>query len=226
MPTELTFALFKYGLLVLLWLFVWLAVMSLKRDVTVLSSKTGRQSRRHRRRRRRKNREWAASSAAADLAAAANMSATAVPTDAEASTSAAAADFLGGVAATGSANSLDGASSAQQVEAGYSMGQSGLHSGLQPTMLVVIDGPFVGTSASLSNTTITIGRAPTNTLVLEDEFASSHHAQIYRNASGQWILEDLGSTNGTTLNNQTVQGLTVLYPHQQVRIGATTFELR
>ena len=74
---------------------------------------------------------------------------------------------------------------------------------------------------------ITLGRAASNTVVLDDEFVSSHHARIYKDpASGQWAIEDLGSTNGTIVNQQRLNMPMLLPPRMPVRIGATTFELR
>ena len=64
-------------------------------------------------------------------------------------------------------------------------------------------------------------------MVLDDEFVSSHHARVYRDpASGQWAIEDLGSTNGTIVNDQRLVVPTILPARMPVRIGATTFELR
>ena len=96
-----------------------------------------------------------------------------------------------------------------------------------PTLLVIIDGPLAGTSVPLNSSVITLGRAASNTVVLDDEFVSSHHARIYKDpASGQWAIEDLGSTNGTIVNQQRLNMPMLLPPRMPVRIGATTFELR
>lgn len=96
-----------------------------------------------------------------------------------------------------------------------------------PTILVIIDGPLAGTTIPLSGGQITLGRAPGNTITLDDEFVSSHHARIFRDtATGQRGIEDLGSTNGTVVNNQKLTGATLLPARVPVRIGATTFELR
>jgi pSer/pThr/pTyr-binding forkhead associated (FHA) protein len=54
----------------------------------------------------------------------------------------------------------------------------------------------------LTDETITVGRAPDNTLVINDASVSSHHAQIAPGGEG-YILTDLGSTNGTRLNSTT-----------------------
>ena len=53
----------------------------------------------------------------------------------------------------------------------------------------------------LNEDTITVGRLPDNTIQIDDVSVSSHHAQLTRE-DGHYILEDLGSTNGTTLNGQ------------------------
>jgi adenylate cyclase len=63
----------------------------------------------------------------------------------------------------------------------------------------------------------TIGRGPQNTIVLADLSASSQHARLRRTASG-WALEDLKSTNGTTLNGQLVLAAP-LSAGDEVRIG-------
>lgn len=101
------------------------------------------------------------------------------------------------------------------------------HANAAPSLLVVIDGPLAGSSVPLTGETITLGRAPTNTVVLDDEFVSSHHARVYQDpASGSWVIEDLGSTNGTAVNQRHISEPTVLPARIPVRIGATTFELR
>ena len=88
-------------------------------------------------------------------------------------------------------------------------------------------GPLAGSSIPLNGEAITMGRSTSNTVVLDDEFVSSHHARIYPDAaSGQWVIEDLGSTNGTIVNDQRLSVPTILPPRMPVRIGATTFELR
>ena len=43
---------------------------------------------------------------------------------------------------------------------------------------------------------VTIGRAPTNTIVVKDERCSRNHAEVFQ-AAGQWQLRDLESRNGT-----------------------------
>ncbi|HSM58120.1 MAG TPA: Calx-beta domain-containing protein [Candidatus Sulfomarinibacteraceae bacterium] len=55
--------------------------------------------------------------------------------------------------------------------------------------------------ADLNAETITIGRAPDNDVVLEDGAVSAHHAVLSRNAQEGWLVKDLGSTNGSFLDN-------------------------
>ncbi len=94
-----------------------------------------------------------------------------------------------------------------------------------PRTLVVTAGPLTGTKITLSDQPILIGRADDSTLVLTDDFASSRHARL-TNRGGQWYVEDLGSTNGTYLDQQRVQGPLLVSPGQPIRIGQTALELR
>ena len=94
-----------------------------------------------------------------------------------------------------------------------------------PKTLVVTAGPLTGTKITLGDQPILIGRADDSTLVLTDDFASSRHARL-TNRSGQWYVEDLGSTNGTYLDQQRVQGPLLVAPGQPIRIGQTALELR
>ena len=94
-----------------------------------------------------------------------------------------------------------------------------------PRSLVVTAGPLTGTKITLGEQPILIGRADDSTLVLTDDFASSRHARL-TNRGGQWYVEDLGSTNGTYLDQQRVQGPLLVSPGQPIRIGQTVLELR
>jgi hypothetical protein len=94
-----------------------------------------------------------------------------------------------------------------------------------PRHLVVTAGPLSGTRITLGEQAILIGRADDSTLVLTDDFASSRHARL-TNRGGQWYVEDLGSTNGTYLDQQRVQGPLLVSPGQPIRIGQTVLELR
>lgn len=95
----------------------------------------------------------------------------------------------------------------------------------RPTRLVVSEGPLRGTTLPLTSSAILIGRAPSCTLVLDDDYSSSRHARIFPSGD-QWVLEDLGSTNGTFIGNQRVSAPTPLSPGTQVRIGQSVVELQ
>jgi pSer/pThr/pTyr-binding forkhead associated (FHA) protein len=94
-----------------------------------------------------------------------------------------------------------------------------------PSHLLVTAGALAGTSIGLNNQQITIGRANDATLVLNDDYASSRHARLFPQ-DGQWIVEDLGSTNGTYLDRQKVTQPTPVPPGVPIRIGKTVLELR
>jgi hypothetical protein len=94
-----------------------------------------------------------------------------------------------------------------------------------PSKLVVTGGSLGGTSVPLTNSTITIGRAADSTIVLDDDYASSHHARIYPR-DGMWLVEDLGSTNGTYVDRRKVDGPTPVQIGIPIRIGKTVLELR
>jgi len=95
-----------------------------------------------------------------------------------------------------------------------------------PTHLVVVEGSLQGTTVALQGQTITLGRAHDSTIVLDDDYASSRHARIYPDQTGQWTVEDLGSTNGTYLDRQRLTAPMPLQPGMPIRIGRTVIELR
>ncbi|MCF3179670.1 MULTISPECIES: FHA domain-containing protein [unclassified Streptomyces] len=95
-----------------------------------------------------------------------------------------------------------------------------------PTKLVVSEGTLTGTTVTLAGQTITLGRAHDSTIVLDDDYASSRHARIYPDRDGQWIVEDLGSTNGTYLDRTRLTTPTPIPPGAPIRIGKTVIELR
>jgi pSer/pThr/pTyr-binding forkhead associated (FHA) protein len=96
----------------------------------------------------------------------------------------------------------------------------------EPNKLVVTQGPIAGTTVDLAaSPMITIGRANDATLVVTDDYASSRHARMFAQ-DGQWIVEDLGSTNGTYLGRNKVTRPTPVPIGVPIRIGKTVFELR
>jgi pSer/pThr/pTyr-binding forkhead associated (FHA) protein len=95
-----------------------------------------------------------------------------------------------------------------------------------PTKLVISEGSLTGTTVALQGQTITLGRAHDSTIVLDDDYASSRHARIYPDQNGQWIVEDLGSTNGTYLDRNRLTSPTPIPLGAPIRIGKTVIELR
>jgi pSer/pThr/pTyr-binding forkhead associated (FHA) protein len=94
-----------------------------------------------------------------------------------------------------------------------------------PRYLIVTGGALSGMTIDLTDQQITMGRANDATLVLNDDYASSRHARIFPQ-DGQWLVEDLGSTNGTYLDRQKVTQPTPVPVGVPVRIGKTVLELR
>ena len=94
-----------------------------------------------------------------------------------------------------------------------------------PRTLVVTEGSLKGTSLALGQAPILIGRAPECTLVLEDDYSSNRHARLFLDA-GTWLVEDLGSTNGTYLGRSKVESPTPVDIGTPVRVGRTVLELR
>ncbi|MFH8802897.1 FHA domain-containing protein [Streptomyces sp. NPDC017936] len=95
-----------------------------------------------------------------------------------------------------------------------------------PSKLVVTEGTLTGTTVALQGQTITLGRAHDSTIVLDDDYASSRHARIYPDRDGQWIVEDLGSTNGTYLDRTRLTTPMPIQLGAPIRIGKTVIELR
>jgi hypothetical protein len=69
-----------------------------------------------------------------------------------------------------------------------------------------------------------IGRDGTNDVILEDTFVSAEHARLSWNGRG-WVLEDLGSTNGTRINGKMVQRPAPLKPGDTIEFGRVKLKL-
>ena len=94
-----------------------------------------------------------------------------------------------------------------------------------PSHLFVTDGALKGTRIGLTGAPVLIGRANDSTLVLTDDFASTRHARITLQ-DGLWMVEDLGSTNGTYLGARKLDGPVPMELGVPLRIGRTVLELR
>lgn len=94
-----------------------------------------------------------------------------------------------------------------------------------PRRLVVLEGPTAGTELPLSEAPLLLGRAQEATLVLDDDYSSGRHARLFPQGS-RWFLEDLGSTNGTFLDDAQLSRAQPVDLGQRIRIGKTVMELR
>jgi pSer/pThr/pTyr-binding forkhead associated (FHA) protein len=103
--------------------------------------------------------------------------------------------------------------------------QTGSSGGGRPTQLVVTEGGLQGTRIGLTGAPVLIGRANDSTLVLTDDYASTRHARISLQ-DGMWLVEDLGSTNGTYLGHRKLDGPVPMEVGVPLRIGKTVLELR
>jgi hypothetical protein len=69
---------------------------------------------------------------------------------------------------------------------------------------------------------LVLGRGDRAEIRLQDPFASSRHARVYEQGNIV-VIEDLGSTNGTYLNEELLETPRPLYPGDRVRIGDSEF---
>src|SRR3954454_6731532 len=94
-----------------------------------------------------------------------------------------------------------------------------------PRKLVVTGGTLQGTTVPLTDEPITIGRADDSTLVLTDDYVSTRHARLVPRGE-QWVVEDLGSTNGTCLGQQRVTYALPVRFGAHIRAGKDYRQLR
>jgi pSer/pThr/pTyr-binding forkhead associated (FHA) protein len=91
-------------------------------------------------------------------------------------------------------------------------------------VLEVVEGPSAGRQFQIAQPTV-IGRDDTADLVIDDSQASRRHARIEPTAHGA-IVEDLGSTNGTFINDNELHGRAELGPEDELLVGVTVLQLR
>jgi hypothetical protein len=97
--------------------------------------------------------------------------------------------------------------------------------GSNATKLVIVEGERTGHNIPLNRRELTIGRAEDSDLIVDDEFASTHHAKLVL-INNDWLIQDLNSTNGTFLDGARVGTPAVVKLNTPVRVGKTVFELR
>jgi pSer/pThr/pTyr-binding forkhead associated (FHA) protein len=93
------------------------------------------------------------------------------------------------------------------------------------TRLVITSGPKAGVEFPLKTESITIGRSNDSSLVIRDDYTSTHHARLML-WNEEWMVQDLDSTNGTFLAGSRVAIPTPVPLNATIKIGATSFELR
>jgi hypothetical protein len=97
--------------------------------------------------------------------------------------------------------------------------------GSTATKRVSLEGEKTGQMVRLDRREITIGRSPDSDLIVDDEYASTHHAKLIL-INNDWLIQDLNSTNGTYLDGSRVGTPAVVKLNTSVRVGKTVFELR
>src|SRR3954465_926138 len=83
-------------------------------------------------------------------------------------------------------------------------------------------GPAAGSVLPVSDEELLIGRqAPGPGKLGNDIEISRRHARVMRESNGQFLIEDLGSTNGTYVNGERILGAQILKPGDEVELGDT-----
>ena len=91
-------------------------------------------------------------------------------------------------------------------------------------ILEIVEGAGTGTQLALSGP-VEIGRGADTELVLDDLEASRRHLRV-EPADGTAVVTDLGSTNGTFVNDQPIYAAHRVHPGDRIRAGLTVLELR
>lgn len=90
--------------------------------------------------------------------------------------------------------------------------------------LVICEGASEGMRYELAGEETIIGRNPTTDISLNDESISREHAIVTRDeATGEWMLEDLQSTNGSKVNGKRVRSSPLAHG-DEVQVGHTKFK--
>jgi pSer/pThr/pTyr-binding forkhead associated (FHA) protein len=97
--------------------------------------------------------------------------------------------------------------------------------GKPPTQVVVFEADGAKPRTVKLTGSTDIGRADRCAIRLDDTYVSQVHARLYGDA-GSWYVEDLGSTNGTFLNDHKVDRALEVHAGDVVKVGKTVLELR
>jgi pSer/pThr/pTyr-binding forkhead associated (FHA) protein len=96
--------------------------------------------------------------------------------------------------------------------------------GLSPMRIIAEGGPYDGRVYELTAAEIAVGRAVDNDVVLDDPSLSRKHARIYRRGAGELEIEDLGSSNGSYINERKI-GRGTFHAGDTVRFGELSFRV-
>jgi Protein of unknown function (DUF3662)/Inner membrane component of T3SS, cytoplasmic domain len=120
----------------------------------------------------------------------------------------------------------EAALAAKEAEAAAASGGSGAAPGGDggSPRLVTLAGPAPGKVFELTKDRMVLGRLPDSDIMLADAGASRQHAEV-RRQNGEWVIADLGSTNGTMVNELTI-GERTLHHGDRITIGRTVLEFR
>lgn len=94
-----------------------------------------------------------------------------------------------------------------------------------PKRAAIIEGASKSGKSFELGQELTVGRAETCHVVLDDTYVSQVHARLFARGES-YFVEDLGSTNGTYLNRKRVGSATELQRGDLVKIGKTVLEMR
>jgi FHA domain len=122
------------------------------------------------------------------------------------------------------ASARAGSGSVRQKARGGDGASSG-RPGKPPRSVVVIDDRGSKLATHQLDGQLQIGRAEACQIRLEDTYASQFHAKLY-SRDGSWCVEDLGSTNGTYVNQRRITAPAELRAGDRIRIGKTTLEVK
>jgi pSer/pThr/pTyr-binding forkhead associated (FHA) protein len=98
-----------------------------------------------------------------------------------------------------------------------------MHDNLAMANLTVLEGLQKGKDFLLLGDKITFGREKDNTISYPDLAVSRHHFEIHHN-DGKYLLKDLGSGNGTLVNNKKVKGTQNLKTGDRILVGKSVFQ--
>ena len=93
-------------------------------------------------------------------------------------------------------------------------------------ILELRDGRGVPTWHRLETLPLTLGRALSNDIIVEDPYTDAHHARIRVDETGEIAIEDTGSVNGLHSNGSRSNGKIIVRPGVEVRMGRTTLRFR